>query len=128
MSPEGRHLLLDLFACAPEPLNDASLLQRLLTGAAVQAGAQVVAHVFHPFSPHGVTGVVVISESHLSIHTWPELGYAALDFYTCGSADAEAALIAIARALRAGRAELVEVRRGEPNGGRLGVERRPLSM
>jgi S-adenosylmethionine decarboxylase proenzyme len=128
VSPEGRHLLLDLFGCAPEPLNDAALLQRLLTVAAEQAGAQIVAQVFHPFSPHGVTGVVVISESHLSIHTWPELGYAALDFYTCGSADAEAALTAIARALRAGRAELVEVRRGEPNGGRLGVERRPLSM
>lgn len=128
MSPVGRHWLLDLFACAPEPLNDAELLRRLLTGAAEQAGAQIVAQVFHPFAPHGVTGVLVISESHLSIHTWPELGYAALDFYTCGSADAEAALTAIARALRAGRAELVEVRRGEPNGGRLGVERRPLAL
>jgi S-adenosylmethionine decarboxylase proenzyme len=124
----GRHFLLDLFGCPHEPLNDAELLKQLLSRAAEEAGACVVAQVFHPFSPHGVTGVVVISESHLSIHTWPELGYAALDFYTCGSADAEAALSAIARALRASRAELVEVRRGEPNGGRLGVERRPLSM
>lgn len=113
MNTRGRHLLLDLFGCPAELLNDAELLRELLTRAAEEARAHVVAQVFHPFSPHGVTGVLVIQESHLSVHTWPEEGYAAFDFYTCGEADAERALTAIARALAAHRAELVEVRRGE---------------
>lgn len=127
MSPRGRHLLLDLYGCAREPLNDSSLLERLLEGAAEQAGTRIVARVFHSFAPHGVTGVIVISESHLSIHTWPEQGYAALDFYTCGGADAEAALAAVARALGANRAELVEVERGESSAD-LALPRRVLSL
>jgi S-adenosylmethionine decarboxylase len=52
--------------------------------AAQEANATVLTHAFHRFQPHGVSGVVVIQESHLSIHTWPESGYAAVDFYTCG--------------------------------------------
>jgi S-adenosylmethionine decarboxylase len=72
----------------------------------------VVAEVFHPFSPHGVSGVLAIEESHLSVHTWPEEGYAALDFYTCGDSDPELALLSLARAVGAGRAELLEVTRG----------------
>jgi S-adenosylmethionine decarboxylase proenzyme len=52
--------------------------------AAVHAGAKVVASAFHTFNPHGVSGVIVIAESHLSIHTWPEYGYAAVDIFTCG--------------------------------------------
>jgi S-adenosylmethionine decarboxylase proenzyme len=120
----GRHFLLDLFGCPHEPLNDAELLKQLLSRAAEEAGACVVAQVFHPFSPHGVTGVLVIQESHLSVHTWPEEGYAAFDFYTCGAADAERALGAIARALGARRAELAEVRRGEPKESSLQFSRR----
>jgi S-adenosylmethionine decarboxylase len=52
--------------------------------AALRAGAEVREVVFHNFSPQGVSGVVVISESHLAVHTWPELGYAAVDVFTCG--------------------------------------------
>ena len=55
-----------------------------MTSAAREANAEVLKVAFHRFQPHGVSGVVVIAESHLSIHTWPESGYAALDFYTCG--------------------------------------------
>ncbi|MGC4089545.1 MAG: adenosylmethionine decarboxylase [Polyangiaceae bacterium] len=112
MNTRGRHFMLDLFECRREALNDAALLERLLTEAAEAAGAHVVARVFHPFSPHGVSGVLAIEESHLSVHTWPEQGYAALDFYTCGDVDPEAALSSLSRALGAGRAELLEVTRG----------------
>lgn len=55
-----------------------------MINAALEAGAEVREFVFHKFSPQGVSGVVVISESHLAIHTWPELGYAAIDVFTCG--------------------------------------------
>jgi S-adenosylmethionine decarboxylase proenzyme len=112
LNTRGRHFILDLFECRAEALNDAELLRRLLCEAASQAGAHVVAEVFHPFSPHGVSGVLAIEESHLSVHTWPEEGYAALDFYTCGDADPEGALLSLARAVGAGRAELLEVCRG----------------
>lgn len=56
----------------------------MMVSAAKRANAEVMELAFHRFSPQGVSGVVVIAESHLSIHTWPETGYAAMDFYTCG--------------------------------------------
>ena len=57
-----------------------------MTEAAKTAGATVVKTVFHHFSPHGISGVVVIAESHLAVHTWPEHGYASIDIFTCGEA------------------------------------------
>ena len=70
--------------CDKEILNDLKRIETALTEAARQAGATVVERVFHKYNPHGLSGMVVIAESHLSIHTWPEYGYAALDFFTCG--------------------------------------------
>jgi S-adenosylmethionine decarboxylase proenzyme len=64
-------------------LDSTSLVERCLTEAVREANATVVETVFHRFSPHGVSGVVVIAESHVSIHTWPEHGYAAVDVFTC---------------------------------------------
>jgi S-adenosylmethionine decarboxylase proenzyme len=104
--------LVELFGCDPEPLNDEKTLRALLRGAAEAAGARVVNEVFHPFAPHGVTGVVVIEESHLSIHTWPERGYAAVDFYTCGDVRPARAIELLSSELRAQRVELLEVARG----------------
>ncbi len=65
-------------------LNDIKKVETIMVNAALEAGAEVREFVFHKFSPQGVSGVVVISESHLAIHTWPELGYAAVDVFTCG--------------------------------------------
>jgi S-adenosylmethionine decarboxylase len=65
-------------------LNDIKKVEDIMVNAALEAGAEVRELVFHKFSPQGVSGVVVISESHLAIHTWPELGYAAVDVFTCG--------------------------------------------
>jgi S-adenosylmethionine decarboxylase len=81
----GRHILVECSGCNPAILNDIDAVQEVLTEAALAAKAEVRERAFHRFTPLGVSGVIVISESHLSIHTWPEYGYAALDIYTCGS-------------------------------------------
>lgn len=109
---KGRHLLVELYGCDPRALDDAERLAGLLRRAAEASGSTVVAEVFHPFAPHGITGVVVIEESHLSVHTWPETGYAAVDFYTCGSGDPERGLRLVADGLAAKRVEVLEVTRG----------------
>ncbi len=80
----GRHILVELYGCDPVNLDDMDSVRKQLKEAAIRTGATVVAEVFHKFSPQGVSGTIVIAESHLAIHTWPELGYCALDLYTCG--------------------------------------------
>jgi len=84
MKPLGRHVLAEIFGCDFDILNDIKKVEEIMVNSALEAGAEVREHVFHKFSPQGVSGVVVISESHLAIHTWPELGYAAVDVFTCG--------------------------------------------
>jgi len=85
MSALGRHILAEFYGCPPEILNDMGRIERTMVDAALEAGAEIREVAFHKFSPQGVSGVVVISESHLAIHTWPELGYAAVDVFTCGN-------------------------------------------
>jgi len=80
----GKHLLLELKDCNKEVLDDLGFLRGALLAAATESGATVLGESFHQFSPQGVSGVVVIAESHLFIHTWPEHGYAAVDIFTCG--------------------------------------------
>ena len=85
MTALGTHLLLDLRRCDPQLLDDIAYLKEALIGAAEIAGATVLDERFHKFTPVGVTGFVLISESHLCVHTWPEHAYAAVDIFTCGS-------------------------------------------
>ncbi len=84
MSALGRHILAEFYGCPPEKLNNTDSIEQDMVAAALEAGAEVRETVFHRFNPQGVSGVVVISESHLAIHTWPEYGYAAVDVFTCG--------------------------------------------
>ena len=84
MSALGRHILAEFYGCPAEMLNDPAQIEQDMVSAALEAGAEIRETVFHKFSPQGVSGVVVISESHLAIHTWPEFGYAAVDIFTCG--------------------------------------------
>jgi spermidine synthase len=84
MSALGNHILVEFYGCTPEILNKVSLIEKSMVSAAQEAGATVINSTFHHFSPYGVSGVVVIQESHLAIHTWPEYGYAAVDLFTCG--------------------------------------------
>ena len=85
MKALGRHILAELSHCNREILADLERVQSAMVQAAIVAKAEIREIAFHRFQPHGVSGVVVIAESHLAIHTWPELGYAAIDVYTCGS-------------------------------------------
>lgn len=84
MKALGRHVLAEVYGCDFNALNDVQRVQKTMVEAALRAGAEIREVAFHKFSPQGVSGVVVISESHLAVHTWPELGYAAVDVFTCG--------------------------------------------
>ena len=113
MNAVGRHLLLDLKDCDVDLLNDLGFLRNALVAAAIECGATVLGESFHPFSPHGVSGVVIIAESHLSIHTWPEYGYAAIDIFTCGtSVEPEKAAELLIEKLGAKDHSLTEIKRG----------------
>ncbi len=113
MSPLGRHLLAEFGGCDPSALADLDGVTRAMREAAVAAGATVVTHSFHRFGGGGgISGVVVIAESHLAIHTWPEHAFAAVDFFTCGKVDAGRALAHLKAAFGCGQVETVEVSRG----------------
>jgi S-adenosylmethionine decarboxylase proenzyme len=98
-------------------LDDLKRIEALMNQAAKAARTNIVASVFQPFEPMGVTGVVVVEESHLSIHTWPEHGYAAVDFFTCGESIPEMAHRVLAEGLRAEHAEVIFVDRGMAGAG-----------
>ncbi len=80
----GTHLLVELRDCDPEILKDLGKVKDAMVSAAKEAMATIIDVSFHEFNPFGISGMVVIAESHLSIHTWPEYGYAAVDIFTCG--------------------------------------------
>ena len=113
MNALGRHLLLELKDCDPEILNDLEFLRSSLSETAVQIGATVIGDSFHRFSPQGVSGVVIISESHLFIHTWPEYGYAAVDVFTCGeTVDPTLAVKPLVEKLGSKSSSVLELKRG----------------
>jgi len=109
----GHQLMVEYHGCAPEFLNDVEHVRHSMVEAARATGATIVGELFHHFSPHGVSGVVVIAESHLAIHTWPEYGYAAVDLFTCGDEiDPYKGFALLKEALGASRSEVEEVYRG----------------
>ena len=113
MNALGKHLLLELKDCDRTVLNDLDFLKGILLEAASTAGATVLGESFHQFNPHGVSGVVIIAESHLFIHTWPDCGYAAVDIFTCGdSVQSEKAAQKLIRELGAKSHSILEIQRG----------------
>jgi len=113
MDTMGRHVIAELWGCDAAKLNDLQGVERIMVNAALEAGAEVREVAFHKFAPHGVSGVVIISESHLTIHSFPEHGYASIDVYTCGDRiDPNVACDYITEALRATTRESVQVARG----------------
>jgi S-adenosylmethionine decarboxylase len=84
MNALGHHSLVDLHGCDEAALKDTAAIRLALLDAVRRAGGTIVTDTFHTFSPYGVSGVVVIAESHVTIHTWPEHGYAAVDVFSCG--------------------------------------------
>ncbi len=109
----GKQVILELYDCNPLKLSDPQLIEAEMRQAARAMNATIVTSAFHHFSPLGVSGVVVIQESHLTIHTWPEYGYAAVDIFTCGNIDRSAGTKHLAAALEAEKQEEKTLIRGE---------------
>lgn len=109
----GRHVLAEFFECEPNILNSLSQVEKLMVDAALECGATIVQKCFHMFNPYGVSGVVIIAESHLAIHTWPELGYAAVDLFTCGDkCDPKVAYAFLKEKFMSKNASYTELKRG----------------
>jgi S-adenosylmethionine decarboxylase len=107
----GTHLLVDLWGATN--LCDPALIDRALRDAAEAAGATILHSHFHHFSPNGgVSGVVVLAESHISIHTWPERDFAAIDLFMCGACDPHLSIPALKAAFKPTALNLDEQRRG----------------
>lgn len=111
----GNHILVEFMNCEPHIMNDVAAIERDMVGAAQKAGATVINSTFHHFSPYGVSGVVVIQESHLAIHTWPEYGYAAVDLFTCGEMDAWISFDFLKECFGAKSYSAIEMKRGSVN-------------
>ena len=110
----GHQIIAEFYACNRDSLNDVDFIRSAMVGAAKQAGATIVTETFHHFSPHGVSGAVIIAESHLSIHTWPEYGYAAVDLFTCGdTVSAEAAFNYLRDVLESTQVSTMDINRGQ---------------
>ena len=113
MKSLGVHILVELYDCCKESINDLDYVEREIIKAVELSNATIVAPVFHKFSPHGVSGVVVIAESHFTIHTWPEFGYCALDIFTCGDQiDSQKSLKYLEKAFKSKNLSVVEMKRG----------------
>jgi S-adenosylmethionine decarboxylase proenzyme len=109
----GNHILVEFYGCDYDALNDEEMLGTEMVQAAYAADATVVDRRFHKFSPYGVSGVVVLAESHLTIHTWPEHGYAAVDLFTCGdTVDPWKAFDHLKAVLKSTNVSTVEMKRG----------------
>ncbi len=112
----GNQIVAEFYGCDSELLNDVTFVEKAMVTAADMAGAHIVTQTFHHFSPHGVSGAVIIAESHLAIHTWPEYGYAAVDLFTCGdTVIAENALNHLRDSLKAAQISTMEIHRGQIN-------------
>lgn len=115
MKALGIHLLIELCSCNRQKLDDMGYLERIMAQAAEVAGATVLKTAFQNFNPQGVSGVVVIAESHLTIHSWPEYGYAAIDIFTCGSSvDPWKAAVFLRQELEAVDMQVRDFQRGIP--------------
>ncbi len=115
--PIGHHYIVEASGCNPKIIGSVQKVQEILVKTAEIAGAKVWAISFSKFPPNGVSGMVVISESHISTHTWPEMRYGALDIYTCGNkVDPEKAVVYAVEAFGASTSHITEITRGIDEG------------
>ena len=108
----GHHLIVDMWECAPESLTSVAGVESALRDAVAACRATLIELRVHAFQPTGVTGVAIIKESHISVHTWPELGYAAVDIFTCGETDAHSAVGVLNDFFSPRRSDVMEFKRG----------------
>lgn len=112
----GKHLIVEFCECDKSTLDNMAYLEEHMNEAVRKSGATIVRSVFHRYNPQGISGVVIIAESHISIHSWPEYGYAAVDFFTCGeSVDPHKAAAYMKEKLRSQSVDIKELRRGIPS-------------
>ena len=109
----GKHYLLELYDCPADLLSDPVFIGKKMNEAAEVMQATIVESNFHHFIPLGVSGVIIIKESHLTIHTWPEYGYAAIDVFTCGKIYMDRGIEYLRKTLKAQNAEVKKIGRGE---------------
>ena len=115
MKTIGRHLIAEFYGCDFDVLNNVEDIKTHMCDAATKIGATVLGDKFHQFTPQGVSGTVVIAESHLSIHTWPEVGYVAVDIFTCGGLDPNIGFRHLGAMLQASSGRVQEIVRGMPD-------------
>jgi len=109
----GQQLVIELYGCNPKTIENIEKVEEIMTAGVHAAHATIVQKVFHKFTPVGVSGVLVLSESHMTIHTWPEFGYCAVDLYTCGShCNNDAALDVLKEKFEATSARVIPLKRG----------------
>ncbi len=125
MDTIGRHLIVEFYECNNDTLNDLDVIREGMKGATLAIGATVVGETFHHFAPQGVSGTIVIAESHLSIHTWPESGYCSVDIYTCGGLNPHPGYEFLAKVIDASSWRLQEIVRGLPEDLEEGQQIRP---
>ncbi|WP_036041299.1 adenosylmethionine decarboxylase [Leptospira alstonii] len=120
MNALGKHVIAEFYDCDYETINNHELVEDIMLKSVDLSGATTIKSIFHRFSPYGVSGVVVVSESHFAIHTWPEYGYCAVDVFTCGDLiDNQAALDYLKEKFGSKSISVVEMKRGLLN---LGVD------
>lgn len=125
----GQHVLAEFFDCDPNTLNSIDKVEKYMVDAALECGATIVQKCFHMFNPYGVSGVVIISESHLAIHTWPELGYAAVDLFTCGDkCDPKVSYEFLKRKFNSKKATFTELKRGIIDEATMKVMEKPFEI
>ncbi len=108
----GQHFLVEFLQCNAETLKNVETVKLNLLKSAQESNATIVSHHFHQFQPDGVSGVILIEESHFSIHTWPEHQYAAFDVFTCGPMDPNIAIDVLKQAFEAKTVNIKTIARG----------------
>jgi S-adenosylmethionine decarboxylase len=127
--PLGIQLVVEFFACDEKVLDNAERIEEIMLEAATEAEATIVNHCFHKFTPQGVSGVVVIAESHIAIHTWPEFGYCAVDIFTCGDLiDNNRALEVLKSGFRSQEEKVFRIERGLMNRSQRRLSALPIAV
>lgn len=108
----GKHYILELYDCPADLLSNPVFIGQIMEEAALEMQATIVESNFHHFNPLGVSGVIIIKESHLTIHTWPEYGYAAIDIFTCGKIYMDKGITFLQKQLKAKKVEIKKLGRG----------------
>lgn len=111
MTHLGIHLIADFFDCDSSVINDTESVEKIMTESVIISGATLIKPFFHRFSPQGISGIIVVAESHFAIHTWPEHSAAAVDIFSCAEFNYTAALRFIKKNLKSKKSSIIQIAR-----------------